>query len=234
MRPIHMMMLANNNRRKNSDYDRPYNPPEDRYRDSRGREHYENGRYAPMRSAMDDRYIGDYPRRYSMPHYPEYPEPHRIGFDVSRKYYQDDIPQSHYDDKGQFGHDDLEDAQDYHLAAKFRMYKGGGSYNGLSPMDERVAKEWTKHMINADGTKGPHWSPEEVKQVINQRGLNVDFWPFYAALNAEYSDRCKVNKKYNVNNIDFYVDCTMYFWMEDEDAVDNKTMAYYTFVVDHK
>lgn len=101
-----------------------------------------------------------------------------------------------------------------------------------SELTEEDAKAWVKGMENADGTTGPHWSPEEVRQLVRQKGLSVDFWPFYAALNAEYSDRCKVNEKYGVNKIEFYVDCVKVFWLEDADAVKHKTAIYYDCIVD--
>lgn len=102
----------------------------------------------------------------------------------------------------------------------------------VSELTEEDAKAWVKGMENADGTTGPHWSPEEVRQLVRQKGLSVDFWPFYAALNAEYSDRCKVNEKYGVNKIEFYVDCVKAFWLEDADAVKHKTAIYYDCIVD--
>lgn len=98
-------------------------------------------------------------------------------------------------------------------------------------MDKRNAEEWTQKMENSDGTSGPHWTPEQVQRVIEQRKLNVEFWPFYAALNAEYSDRCKVNKKHGVDSMDFYVDSVLAFWFEDKDAVKNKVEKYYECVV---
>lgn len=47
---------------------RDYQPPQDKFRDSRGREHYDNGRYAP-RNEYRDNYRDDYYER------------RRIGFD---------------------------------------------------------------------------------------------------------------------------------------------------------
>ena len=38
---------------REKDYD-PYDAPHDAFRDRRGRRHYDNGKYAPMRSAYDD------------------------------------------------------------------------------------------------------------------------------------------------------------------------------------
>ena len=97
-------------------------------------------------------------------------------------------------------------------------------------MDMETAKEWTKHMKNEDGTKGPHWTFDQTKQLIQQRKLDVDEFEFFAILNAMYSDYCKVAKKHNINNMDFYVDLAV-AWLDDEDAVPNKAMAYYECIV---
>ena len=46
-----------------------------------------------------------------------------------------------------------------------------------------IAKMWTKNMENSDGTKGPHWSLDQAKQMMAQRKLSLNTAEFWAALN---------------------------------------------------
>ena len=52
------------------------------------------------------------------------------------------------------------------------------------------AEDWTSRMVNADGTKGPHWTLEQVKQIMAQRNIPGDPAQFWAAINMIYSDYC--------------------------------------------
>jgi hypothetical protein len=52
-------------------------------------------------------------------------------------------------------------------------------------------------------------------------------------MNAEYSDRAVINKKFGVNTPDFYAASAVAFWLEDDDAVRDKLAAYYRYVVEH-
>lgn len=101
------------------------------------------------------------------------------------------------------------------------------------PMTKEMACEWTSEMENEDGTRGPHWDIEQVKQVMGQYNINGNPWEFYAILNAIYSDYCKVFKKHGVgNDINFYIDMAK-SWIKDSDAVKDKATAYYENVVKH-
>lgn len=105
--------------------------------------------------------------------------------------------------------------------------KGGAA---LTP---EKAKKWTEHMENEDGTHGPHWTLEQVKNVMELHGITCDPYKFWAAMNASYSDLCAFFKKYNINTLDAYVDYTREFWFKDKDAVEDKVGAYYAGVVKH-
>lgn len=100
-------------------------------------------------------------------------------------------------------------------------------------MTKSMAEEWLHSMQNADGTTGPHWTFEQCKQVMQQRGLDCDPVEFWVAMNAEYSDRCAVNEKHGMRSIDFYADSACAFWLNDKDAVKDKEAAYYKYVVKH-
>ena len=104
--------------------------------------------------------------------------------------------------------------------------------SGNRRMDHRTAEAWVSNMTNEDGTKGPHWKMEQTEQVRKQKNLDCDPVEFWVAMNAAYSDLAKIAKKYNVNNMDFYVDFAKAFWLHDQDAVEHKLSAYYEAVVE--
>lgn len=98
-------------------------------------------------------------------------------------------------------------------------------------LDRESAESWVENMKNEDGTKGPHWTMEQTEQVRRQKNLDCDPVEFWVAMNAAYSDLCKVAKKYNVNTVDYYVDYVKAFWFNDQDAEPHKLAAYYEGVV---
>lgn len=97
-------------------------------------------------------------------------------------------------------------------------------------LDEHTAHEWMEGLHNEDGSTGPHWTMEQVKQVLTQKNLKLDPLQAWVALNMMYSDYYTVAKKLNVNNVDFYLYMAQAF-LEDKDATDNKLYAYYKHIV---
>lgn len=100
-------------------------------------------------------------------------------------------------------------------------------------MTREMAEEWMMGLQNEDGTKGPHWSMDQAKQVMSQRGIQADPATFWAVLNMMYSDYCKVFKKHGVGDrVDFYADMAS-AWMNDKDGPEptKKAAAYYEHVV---
>ena len=100
-------------------------------------------------------------------------------------------------------------------------------------MTREMAEEWMMGLQNEDGTKGPHWSMDQAKQVMSQRGIQADPATFWAVLNMMYSDYCKVFKKHGVGDrVDFYADMAS-AWMNDKYGPEpaKKAAAYYEHVV---
>ena len=94
-----------------------------------------------------------------------------------------------------------------------------------------MAKKWTEHMENADGTNGAHWSIDQAKQVMAQRGLSFSPNDFWVVLNMIYSDYSQIARKYNVgSNIEFYVDMAKAF-LNDKDSQNDKIVRYYNYIV---
>lgn len=221
---------------------------ESRFRDRRGREHYENGRYAPKRSEMrgeQERRFEYTERRgensgeaqqrsemhspYVPPYYTSEPQQRRIGFAL----------------EGNSGNSMNEVGGAYRAAVDYpRMNEVG--YRGRSEMsnghaeskeemhfDKQVAEKWMENVRNDDGTYGPHWPFEKVQQVMQQHDVKCDPVEFYATINMMYSDYSKVAKDLGVNNMDFYVKLSKAF-LEDKDAPKDKLARYYKYIVSQR
>lgn len=225
------------------------NRVENRFRDRRGREHYDNGRFAPMRSAMDepeDNYDVESRRRYRRyrdgrfaprsemegepgMHYPVTPyippvyeregggHMRMIGFER-----RNEMPNNYGMRAEHHRMDEME-----HRSSDLQHGHGGSHSMKLT---REMADEWVHGMENEDGSKGPHWSFDQVSQVLNQKGMDADPVEFYAVMNALYSDFEPVFKKFGVSNLDFYRELAK-CWIKDKDAVPNKAAAYYKHIV---
>lgn len=259
-------MESNQDSRMRGGYDMESNYEMDsRFRDRRGREHYDNGRFAPMRNEMQS-------NRWYPPYY---------GVEINRYELDDSYNgrrQNGREDTGrmnQGGYSDMnmerrermdsnyaesdsrrggnemrmigfERENDMRMAsdasmphyremdrmAGMKAEKGGATSTMDPEFNEHTAKAWTSKMENEDGTSGPHWTMEQAKKVIEQRGLRCDPYEFWAVLNSIYSDDVAVAKKHGVNKLDYYVDRAV-AWLEDKDAVKDKAAAYYEYIVKH-
>lgn len=117
------------------------------------------------------------------------------------------------------------------MERRYSPKMGGGYSSDMSmPMTKEMAEEWTKNMRNEDGSKGPHWKIDQIKQVMTQKGVQYDPWEFFAIMNALYSDYCSVFKKHGVNTVDMYFDLAC-AWLNDTDAMPNKSALYYENIV---
>lgn len=102
-------------------------------------------------------------------------------------------------------------------------------------MDRETAEKWVKAMHNEDAAHptGGRWKVEELKPMAQKLGIPNDgakFWEFYAMTNAMYSDYSEVGKKFGITSPDFYASMAK-AWMEDKDAVKDKTAMYYECIV---
>lgn len=205
-----------------------YGDTEARFRDRRGREHYDNGRFAP-KGAMEPE---DYPesRQYrrddaGRSEYPFVPPVYRgdvmnrIGFAAEpHREMESNYPMdANYPRMNEMGHRTSEMTMGH--------AKGGGMM-----LTEDMAHEWMEGLHNEDGTKGPHWTMDQVKQVMSQRGVKLEPLEFWAVLNIMYSDYCGVLKKHGANNMDVYVDMAK-AWLEDKDAMEGKAARYFQYIV---
>ena len=195
-----------------------YDEPESRFRDRRGREHYDNGRFAPMRSEYRPDHDGPFGRDERGGE-----EMRPIGFNAN------------WGGEMRMGGADASVPRynEFERMPGNRAAMGGYmAEHQHRKLDERTANEWVRSMHNEDGTKSPHWTMEQVKQVMKPKGLDNEFEPveMFAILNALYSDYDPIFKKHGVSNMEFYVDMAK-AWLKDKDAVENKAMAYYECIV---
>lgn len=220
---------------------------DNRFRDRRGREHYDNGRYAPMRNNYPMENRGDDGRggkrgggaRGVMPWFP--------GMEDRRGRENGGGMRSDYDsDEGgmqmnMIGFERPQEMQshyptriDYAQGDEMEQHPGmkiaGGAMGTEMVLTPEIAKEWVKGMHNEDGTRGEHWNMEQVKKLMAQKGIEFNHAEVYAIINALYSDFCKVFKKYNMTSPEFYLDLAV-AWLNDTDAKPNKAMNYYECIV---
>lgn len=183
-----------------------------RFRDRRGRQHYNNGRFAPTSNWRDISPLENLEKDGDMMR--------RIGFNANwgaEMLGGADASIPHYNEMDRMPGN--------------RAVPGGYMAQGdYGRMDEQTAMAWAKGMRNDDGSKAPHWTMEQVRQVMSQKGVDMDLPEFFAIMNALYSDYDPVFKRHNVSTMDFYVDMAK-AWLKDKDAVPNKAMAYYECIV---
>lgn len=197
---------------------RQYQPEMNRYTEARGYGEVEynggekNGGGEPeMRRYMRRYKNGRFrPRSEMEMGEPEYREPRQIGF---RGGYE---PEMYMHGGG----------------GKSGQMQHGKAQSGMNEtMDRWTAEEWLRNMKNADGTKGQHWSMEQAKTIMEKRQVDADPIEFWVTMNMLYSDYCKVVKQHGITSVDFYADLAKAF-LEDEDAVEGKLMAYYEYCVE--
>lgn len=183
--------------------------PENKFRDSRGREHYDNGRYATDRRNI---------RLLT-------PENQMIGFDTRDEY--NGNYRNEYNDYYGYGGRMAGGESTGSYESMQPGYEDGEEYT----LTREMANRWVSGLKNADGTSGGHWPYEQTKQVLAQKAYNVDPLEFYVAVNMMYSDYVKAAKEFNVNNVDFYA-CMAKAFLEDKDADGDKLISYYYAIVE--
>lgn len=217
----------------------PYNrvyPMEDKFRDRRGREHYDDGRYAPMSMEPESRgYRHDSDGQFAP------------RGDYNDPWMHHRMPPT-YDDRGERKMNPIGFARDgsdatvpqYHEMERMDgsgMFRGYSSSEYMPHFDRQMAEEWMSGLQNEDGTTGPHWNMRQAETVMAQKeigGSPLDFW---VALNIAYSDYCNVAKKLGLGgNMDFYVYMAEAF-LNDKDSIggggSEKLARYYNSVVQH-
>ena len=98
------------------------------------------------------------------------------------------------------------------------------------------AEAWAAHMVNEDGTTGPHWPMEQTTALAESMGLSWDKispWCWWVTMNMMYSDYSGVAEKYGVSIAEFYADMARAFLMDkDGPGAKKKLAAYYHGIVE--
>lgn len=97
------------------------------------------------------------------------------------------------------------------------------------PITIGEAMKWAEEL-----PEGAKWKTEDVKQYAQKVGIPTSgkaFAEFYAVMNALHSDYHKVLAKHGITDPQVYADLAC-AWINDEDAVENKSAVYYRFIVD--
>lgn len=243
------ILLTMRDRSRDDDYDRR-NSPKSRFRDRRGREHYDNGRFAPMGDGNygpyyhddSDSMRGDYgttSRYYPMtplvpPIYRDEPNMryrdgdimNKIGFSMDGEIGSPwEIGGDHRMEVGYTSGDEM-------AYRKSRRMAGHGAGGEHQPMTREMAETWVSKMENADGSTGAHWTMEQTKQLQSQKGIGLDPVKFWVAMNMMYSDYFLAADKAGIGTPDFYADMAKAF-LVDKDARPDKLDRYYCAVVKH-
>lgn len=220
-------------------YDQPPMEPHSAFYDRRGRRHYDSGRYAPMGSYGEPESARRY-RRYSDGRFAPRSDympmdlwPGEGGFPRMER---DGSPRMIGFSRDWDNADMNSDATMPRIMEMDRIRgqksERGGAYSSQMPkFDRQMAMDWTKDLVNADGTKGPYWTMEQINKIMQDYKVDCDPAEFWAVMNSLYSDYCEVLKKVNAT-VDTYVGLAK-AWINDPDAVPNKAAAYYTHVVEH-
>ena len=221
---------------------------EARFRDRRGRWHYNNGRFSPrseMSSTGGDMNYGVENRRGGR----------RARSDFDTKTYAPWGPYGEDDEDddgramnkigfsldGEMGHP-WEFGREYQSDAGYQPFNemerrmgvlmgGRAEGSGGIKLDHEKAKEWVASMQNEDGSNGAHWTMEQTRQIQNQKGLaSIDPMRFWVTMNMMYSDYCSVFEKAGISKPDLYADLAKAFLM-DKDAHKDKLDRYWCYVV---
>lgn len=220
--------------------------PEGSFRDGRGRERYDDGRFAPRSEWEGDGMEPEsrFRDRRGREHYDNGRYAPRASYEP-----EDRIPPV-YDGGTGYRYDGGSRMIGFSGGEEMRSrYPMDATYNSTSElehksghktagyasssvqgMDRKTAQEWVRHMHHADGSSGEHWTYEQTTQVAKQRGVDCNPVEFYAIMNAMWSDYSGVAKRFDVDNIDYWAEMAKAF-LEDKDAKPGKTALYYECIV---
>lgn len=142
------------------------------------------------------------------------------------------------------GNMDFRDRRDYNydmstgVSSDMRDYVRGSRDTHKMRLSKADMHDWKQRMENEDGTRGAHYSMDQIMSVADRLGIKFsefDEKEFCIAVNMMYSDYCNVAKHYVApdKEIMFFADLAKAF-LEDEDAPEGseKLALYYHCIVD--
>lgn len=104
-------------------------------------------------------------------------------------------------------------------------------------LDRATIHHWVDNMVNADGTRGAHWSQDQTTAVGRAHGVDMtvvspECW--WTAMCMMYSDYCRTAETFGLDREDFYASLAKDF-LFDPDApggAKRKLEGYYRGVVE--
>ena len=93
-------------------------------------------------------------------------------------------------------------------------------------------ENWLEHWVEKMRPKA-RWSWEEVKAVQKSLGDEHNTTKMWAAVNATWSDMGKVLEEIGITKPEQVMKLARAFWLEDEDAIEDKMQRYYEEIVKH-
>lgn len=226
---------------------------ESRFRDRRGRWHYNNGRFAPRSETnieIEGRFRDDHDwqRRDDQPSWmmnePGMDYDPESGYDAESyvppvygndmRYRGDGVRQIGFMAHGnEMGGDYKSDAE-YRSRNEMESHKGHAmngyaSGSDVPKLTREKAEQWVRSMQNANGTRGQNWNMEQARHIMTRYGCQCDPLEFYVALNMMKSDYGKVAAQLGVDKEEFYAAMAKAFLMDD-DAHSDKLARYWCYV----
>ena len=93
-------------------------------------------------------------------------------------------------------------------------------------------ENWAEHWVEKMQPKA-RWSWQEVKDAQKAAGDQHNTTLMWAAMNATWSDMGAVLEEMNISHPVQVLKLARAFWLEDEDAVEEKMKRYYEEIVKH-
>ena len=93
-------------------------------------------------------------------------------------------------------------------------------------------ENWLEHWVEKMKPKA-RWSWEEVKAVQKSLGDEHNTTKMWAAMNAVWSDMGKELESMGIRDPAPVMKLARAFWLEDEDAIEDKMQRYYEEIVKH-
>lgn len=210
-------------------------------------------------------YRGEYPDGHYHREYEQYPyEEMRGDFEYTRQYHDGNRPNEIRGDYRDYGEDyrggrgggrggrdnrggDYGDYDDYDMPdMRGRRRNSRGQYmsdrrdygdDEDDKLTKQEMKEWEKDLVNDDGSRGAHFSAEQIDQAARSIGIEPKEFGdgvLCMTVNMLYSDYCSVARKFGVDRIEFYIEMAKAFLKDkdfDGDGAE-KLFLYYTFIAD--
>lgn len=199
---------------------RGYDEGQGRY-EFEGRGEYDSSRY-------DMRY-GD--RMYERPDYDRSGKRSEYGGEYDYGYGRRMIGREDYGD-----YDEYRDYARLRRDSRGRFMLDRGEYD-TEYFTQHDIESWKRGMINEDGSRGEHFTKDQVMQYAKQVGVNPQQFgeaTFCLAMNMMYSDYCAVAKKFGFDRPEVYADLAKAF-LDDKDfdgEPEEKLYLYYKCIVE--